>query len=217
MITWSRLMAGRWRDPLVGRDILFGSVCGVAYCLLIQGYHLVSLHLGNPEFADIHVNNLMGARASAGWIAHVLSNAVTGGPQLFLVLFVLRIVLRKQWLAALAFVLIFAFNDLARDDSSAIVASAIIRLLIYGILVLIMLRLGFFALMVAMFVVNTTLNLYLTPDFGAWYGQSSMMVVVLFCAFAFWGFRLSLAGQPLFTEADAGGSVPAASRASFRR
>jgi hypothetical protein len=217
MITWSRLMAGRWRDPLVGRDILFGCVCGVAYCLLIQGYHLVSLQLGNPEFADLHINNLMGARASAGWIAHILSNAVTGGPQLFLVLFVLRIVLRKQWLAAITFVAIFALLDLSRDDSTAIVASAVIRLLIYGILVLIMLRLGFFALMVAVFVVNSTLNLYLTPDFGAWYGQSSMMVVVLFCAFAFWGFRLSLAGRPLFVEAVAGSPVPAGPQSFGRR
>ncbi len=217
MITWSRLMAGRWRDPLVGRDILFGSVCGVAYCLLIQGYHLVSLHLGNPEFADFHVNNLMGARVSAGWIAQLLTNAVTAGPQLFLVLFVLRIVLRKQWLAAVTLVAIFALNDLARDDSSAIWASAIIRVLIYGILVMIMLRLGFFALMVTMFVVNTMLQLFLTPDFSAWYGQSSMIVVVLFCAFAFWGFRLSLAGRPLFAEDMAESLASAGPRAPLRR
>jgi predicted Ser/Thr protein kinase len=203
MITWSRLMAGRWRDPLVGRDILFGSVCGVAYCLLIYGYHLVALHLGDPQFSDFHVPNLIGARASAGWIARRLSNAVAGGPQLFLVLFVLRLVLRRQWLAALAFVLIFAASDLANDDSSVTIASAVIRLLIYGILVLIMLRLGFFALMVTMFVVNTVIALYLTTDFGAWYGQSSLMVVVLFCAFAYWGFHLSLAGRPLFAETSA--------------
>ena len=88
-------------------------------------------------------------------------------------------------------------------SDSVRLASAIIRLLIYGILVLIMLRLGFFALMVAMFVVNSAIALFLTTDFGAWYGQGSVMIVVLLCAFAYWGFHLSLAGRPLFADATA--------------
>jgi len=35
MITWSRVLAGKWRDPLVGRDLLFGTLFGIAYALLI--------------------------------------------------------------------------------------------------------------------------------------------------------------------------------------
>ena len=200
MITWSRLLAGRWRDPLVGRDILFGSLCGLAYCILIQGFYLLSRHLGNPEFAEFHIANLMGARTSAGWIAHILGNSLRSGPQLFLVLFVLRVLLRKQWLAALAFVALFTYLDVAGDDSTMIVAVAVLKVLIYGILVLIMLRLGFFALMITLFVVNATMALFLTTDFSAWYGDSSLMIVALLCAFALWGFHLSLAGRPLFTE-----------------
>jgi hypothetical protein len=146
----------------------------------------------------------MGARLSAGWIARILANVVKGGPQLFLVLFVLRVLLRKQWLAALMFVALFAGIDIARDDTDLIAATAVLRVLIYGILVAIMLRLGFFALMIALFVVNTAVALYFTMDFGAWYGQGSLMVVVLFCVFAWWGFHLSLAGRGLTDTASDG-------------
>src|SRR5262249_36690296 len=35
VIGWNRLLAGRWRDPLVGRDVLFGALFGVAWALLV--------------------------------------------------------------------------------------------------------------------------------------------------------------------------------------
>ena len=31
LITWSRVLAGRWRDPMVGRDVLFGVLFGLVY------------------------------------------------------------------------------------------------------------------------------------------------------------------------------------------
>src|SRR5262245_4687551 len=34
LVSWSRLMAGQWRDPLVGRDILFGAALGVLLTVL---------------------------------------------------------------------------------------------------------------------------------------------------------------------------------------
>ena len=39
MITWSRLLGGKFRDPLVGRDILIGGMCGILLVLVVQlGY-----------------------------------------------------------------------------------------------------------------------------------------------------------------------------------
>jgi hypothetical protein len=39
----------------------------------------------------------------------------------------------------------------------------------------------------------------LTTDFGAWYGESSLVVVAVVSALALWAFRASLGGQPLFS------------------
>ena len=36
MITWSRLLDGKFRDPLVGRDILIGGMCGILLVLVVQ-------------------------------------------------------------------------------------------------------------------------------------------------------------------------------------
>ncbi len=37
LISWTRLSSGRIRDPLVGRDVLFGAVLGVSWCLIFTG------------------------------------------------------------------------------------------------------------------------------------------------------------------------------------
>src|SRR5260370_20749773 len=36
IISWSRLLSGQMRDPLVGRDILFGAILGVTWILVVQ-------------------------------------------------------------------------------------------------------------------------------------------------------------------------------------
>jgi len=38
----------------------------------------------------------------------------------------------------------------------------------------------------------------LTPDFGAWYGQSSLLAVIVVSVMALWAFRTSLGGRSLF-------------------
>ena len=37
LVSWTRLLSGRWRDPSVGRDLLLGMVGGVAVLLVMRG------------------------------------------------------------------------------------------------------------------------------------------------------------------------------------
>jgi serine/threonine-protein kinase len=206
MITWSRLLAGRWRDPLVGRDVLFGIICGVLYGLLIQGAAGLSVSLGNPPFSEFNIGNLIGVRMAAGNMARMLASALTGGLQLFLMFFLARIILRKQWLAAVVFVALIVTNQLlpnlnAQAPLTMLVTRGTLYTLIYGILVLIMMRLGFFAFIVTLFTVNSLVGLFLSTDFASWQGQSSLLVVGVLTTLAVWGFNTSLAGQPLFAKA----------------
>jgi hypothetical protein len=127
--------------------------------------------LNLPVFSNFSVTNLSGARGGAANVAGLLASALTGGLTLFLVLFLLRTLLRKQWLAAIVFVGLFTFNQLSNSQSwsstSALAISIATVVLIYGILVVIMTRLGFFAFMVTLFTVNSLVALFLTLDFGA--------------------------------------------------
>jgi hypothetical protein len=47
-------------------------------------------------------------------------------------------------------------------------------------------------------VLDSMAGTFLTTDFSAWYGQSSMAIAILIAAMALCGFRLSLGSGPLF-------------------
>jgi hypothetical protein len=58
LITWTRLVSGEWRDPLVGRDVLVGCAAGLGMVLASAGLRLsaasplwsvVRHRLGHPE------------------------------------------------------------------------------------------------------------------------------------------------------------------------
>ena len=36
LVTWNRLLVGRFRDPLIGRDVLIGAVVGILLALLTR-------------------------------------------------------------------------------------------------------------------------------------------------------------------------------------
>ena len=49
LIGWSRLLAGNWRDPRVGRDVAIGVVVGLALTLVFAVHNLVPPLFGQPE------------------------------------------------------------------------------------------------------------------------------------------------------------------------
>ena len=69
MITWSRVVAGKWSDPVVGRDLLFGALFGIVYALLIALYEYANLRSGAPIFGEFALENLNGFRGFASLIA----------------------------------------------------------------------------------------------------------------------------------------------------
>ena len=66
IVSWSRLLAGDFRDPLVGRDILIGSVFGVAIAVVS---YLDVLAPGGPGIGPTSpptLQTLLGLRESVG-------------------------------------------------------------------------------------------------------------------------------------------------------
>ncbi len=49
LIGWTRLIAGRWNDPHVGRDVLIGASAGLLMTLLFPLYYLLPPLFGGPE------------------------------------------------------------------------------------------------------------------------------------------------------------------------
>jgi len=105
-------------------------------------------------------------------------------------------VLRREWLAAIVFVAIWATLKTLGSDYPWIEAPA--WSLLYGVAALVVFRFGFVALAVGLFVTNTLLNVPLTLDFSSWYASSTFLPFLIVAALAVWGFYNSLAGQKLW-------------------
>jgi hypothetical protein len=205
MITWSRVVAGNWADPLVGRDLLFGTFFGIVYVLIIALYEYANLRSGVPIFGEFGLENLNGFRAFAAYITGLLFSEVSGALIFLLTLFLVRAVLKKQWIVATVWVVGWVAVRFLRQnfiDSQALaITTGVFWTLLFSLLVFIILRFGFFALVVAVFVLDSLIACFLTTDFSAWYSQSSFAVAILIIAMALRGFRLSMGSRPLFSPA----------------
>jgi len=208
MITWSRVVAGTWRDPLVGRDLLFGTFFGIVYVLAVAVYDYANLLAGIPDPGSFSIANLNGFRAFAASTAGLLWNEVSGALLLLLTFFLVRAVLKNQWIAATVWVIGWVAARFLRqnfiDSPQLAITTGIFWTFLFALFVFILLRFGFFALVVACFVLDSVINCFLTTDFSTWYSQSSLAIAILVIAMALRGFRLALGSRPLFSPATGG-------------
>ncbi len=198
LISWTRVFAGRWRDPLVGRDVLYGAVLGILFCdIFVFGYHLAA-RLGAPP-ATLDTSYLGSTRIALGtWLEHV-PGSISSTLLLFLILFLFRVLLRKSWLAALGFILLFTALKSVSADYPAV--SWPIEAILYTALAFGALRFGLVALTVALYIADLALNIPVTLNPSAWYFTGATLALATIAALAVWGFYTALAGQvPWKTE-----------------
>jgi serine/threonine-protein kinase len=193
LITWTRLLSGRWGDPLVGRDVLIGLLVALGYDLVFAASNEIEVHLGGLPNTAAKLDALLGFSKALSATMNRFQDGLLGAFLFFLLFFVLRVILRREWLAALAFVLFFVgLRGLAATHPVVDVTTLTI---VYGIIVLMLLRCGLLALVVAIFVTDLVPQLAFTTNFSAWYGNGSLLLVLLVGALAIFAFRKSLGGQ----------------------
>jgi serine/threonine protein kinase len=197
IVSWSRLLAGKLRDPLVGRDILYGTVLGLVWTLVFYLGHLFDMRAGDrPQLPQTEI--LEGTRAAFSmWLGNIVG-AILGVLSFFFILVFLRALLRNRWLAAALFVLIFALPKILATQHRLI--DSPVWIIIYLIAAIAVARFGLVVLAVAVFTANILLNVPYTLDFGEWYAPASIGVVLSIVVLACWGFFTALAGQKLFRE-----------------
>ncbi len=196
MISWSRLLSGQLRDPLVGRDILFGVMLGIVWILIFEVRSIPLMRLGAaPGFGQAEF--LEGGRQALGaWLLQAVTSVI-GTLQFFFLLFGLKMLLRKEWLAAIAFVAIYALPKGLTSSHVAVELPTMI--LVYVVAVIIVFRFGLIPLAVAIFSINMAGELPFSSDFSAWYMTPSLLALLSILVLAAWGFYHSLGGQPLWS------------------
>jgi serine/threonine-protein kinase len=197
LVAWSRVLAGQLRDPVVGRDVLIGALTGISYTLIGQVKEAAAARFGLPPTLNPPVLvPLLGARFGASRILEVLVTAVFWALAIFFLLFLLRLVLRKEWLAATAVVAIFVALELAKSEAPLVESGFFI--LIYSSVVFVLTRFGLVAYTTALFVLNMLTSQPITRHLSAWYAPSGILVVAVVTALTIYGFRTTLEGRPVF-------------------
>lgn len=197
IISWTRLLHGRWRDPLVGKDVLFGIVEGLAISLILYTYGSILLRLGDsPVWGDLSF--LLSTREVVGnYLVRVLWE-FQGTLIFFFVLFLLRVLLRKRWLSAIVFVGIWVFYKSLGGQHLAVLIPTLT--LIYGTAAFVMVRFGLIALVSGFFVSDLLLNLPMTSDFSSWFIGAVIFGYAGVLALALWAFHTSVGGRRLWKE-----------------
>jgi serine/threonine-protein kinase len=200
LISWSRALAGGWRDPLVGRDALIGAVVGMATGLILGPLRVLlppRLNLPGPPPHPFDETAPIGPRQAVAWlIAHGLQSAFWVLGIVFLLVLV-RMAVRRGWLAGLLVTLIYTANYLGGTGQAVTIPLALISV---GILVAVTVRFGLFAAIIAEICRRIFGYRIYTNDPSSWYFYAGMIAVAGALALAFWAARTALAGRPLFGD-----------------
>jgi hypothetical protein len=200
MISWSRLLAGRVRDPLVSRDLLIGLLTGVVLQLVWQVGLLAPRWFGSPPGITTDAAGfpqLNGLRFTVAAILSGAGAAVLIGISVVLLFFVLSLVLRKRWLAALAIPL--ALAALGWSQEGPVGAAAL--LVTYLLTTVVLLRFGLLPLVVSAFINPLLDHAPLTFDAASWYAPNSWLVLAFVTGLTAYAFRVALAGRPMLSGA----------------
>jgi hypothetical protein len=202
IVSWVRLLGGRFRDPLVGRDVLVGLLVGAGLALVSRSLVIAPTWMGlaphRPDQIgppiDIEMSNLAGLRASIGNLAAVPAASLIISLGLMTLLLLCRLVLRKRWLAMGAFVVVAClFVDFS---SSSPVLDVIVTALMAIVYLTLLFRFGLLTLVVVHIGKNLLTTFPLTFDTTAWYAFNTLIVLAGIAAVTVYAFRTSLAGRP---------------------
>lgn len=196
LISWARLVGGKWRDPMIGRDVLIGLLLGVTHATIATfTTYLRAFMTGRPPEPSSGMVDLMARTLDV--VAHALSAIGVGivtGLVLMTTLVVLAMVLRKRWLAVTGFFFVLgtAFS-FAADAWWMILPLGLVA----GLYTFAIARYGLIAVS-ALHFAFTAIFFAPRPDALAWYTARNLIPSIAVLALASWAFYTSLGGQRAF-------------------
>ena len=199
LVSWTRFIGGGVRDPLVGRDILIGALAGTLCVVLFDGTMLIVAALREQPAplltqSRIGLAALSGTNVLIGELLSIPPRAVFDVVMPLIVILLLRIIVRKDFIAAILLGAIYV--------SAMSAAGAELRVpavLEVALIVVVLLRFGFLAA-AAMNMVEAAV--IIAPSIWPaqqWHTGLTIVTSAFILLIAGYGFVTSLAGRPLLT------------------
>ena len=197
MVSWSRVLSGRIFDPLVATHVLVGLAAGALLAAVSYIAATFTLQVGDAPIST-QLDNLLGTRFAVGSLIATTINAAASALVNFFVLFLFKVLFRKNWLAAVVFLAIFSIGSVF--DPNGTLLGIAVGLLDLVLIVFVLLRFGLLSLAVMSVMGETAKRFYLNFHFDAWYGASSVVVLAVFTTVAIIAFRYALGGRKLISD-----------------
>ncbi|MFN2392011.1 MAG: hypothetical protein ABR566_08575, partial [Pyrinomonadaceae bacterium] len=199
IISWNRLLAGDFGDPLVGRDILIGGILGLGHTVIIYLEPLSKQLLGlmvapNPS---LDVSFLQSFKHLLANFLMSPGNAIFLAFILLLLLVLLVAIFRKQWLAIAAlwtvyFLVLGLFfgggHWVGWLWTGSIATLSVVCVSRFGLLAMISFHTFF----------HLSFHDAITANVSSWYFGNTIFSAVVLLGLAIYGFYTSLAGQKIF-------------------
>jgi serine/threonine-protein kinase len=200
LISWARLLSGRFTDPLVCRDTLVGMVAGLAVTVVILVGNEAPAWVGRAPSIS---NPVLGALNSPRFVLHyVLLSPLLGvlfSLSILLIVYVLHAVSGRTRLAywgAFLFASVPAFAG-AEDP----VFDGLIAAFFSGLTIFLLYRFGLLAAAVLLATYMLSQRAPFTLDFSSWYAGRSLFVTGIFVFLLGASAYFSLGGKPIFGKA----------------
>jgi len=201
MISWTRLLAGRTGDPLVGRDVLIGMAGGFLIVFLGDMVAMLPEWLGQlplmPRGSGSMMRSLGPVSLFAGELLRRPSRILLETTVILFGILLAHAILRNRWVATAALIAIFSVLMLDTGDT---VGSVLRTVFLIGISVWLLSRVGVLSYVAAWFVVFTMLDLPLSLDPSAWYAARSAITAAMLLGVAGWAFYCSLGNRAAFGQ-----------------
>ena len=204
LISWVRLLGGKVRDPLVGRDLLLGVVFGLALTVVLWMRswglpRILGVPAEEPYIGWAMLEALRGGPHLVAATAAILGNSVLNIVMPFVVLLVVfRLLLRRTWIAVAALLLVLTAM-LWPVGASYLPFLLTLPVVLY-LFVFVLFRFGVLTWATTMFVSFLQSELPATFSPSDWYFTSTVLVVVVVVGLGVYGTRTALAGQSLFRD-----------------
>jgi len=179
IISWSRLLVGDFRDPLVGRDLLIGTVIGAGMIVILVISRIAPNWFGKatPVMLTPPGTVILNAHQFFGRFASQLSAGLFLALICVFLLLAFVALLRSEMLSLITlWILITVMLTLISQSSLIMVPFNALSALL---LVFVLHRYGLLALFAALFVAHLYVYFPMTTDFTAWYATDFTIALVI--------------------------------------
>ncbi len=197
LVSWARLFSGKFHDPLVAGHALIGITIGVVWSLVFEAESLTAEAYGAlPAFS--WVGTLSGVRSITSNVLDVITQALSIAMGSLFLLFLARLVMRRDVLACGFFVLITtAFAVLSSANPWVDVGFSLVQ---YTFFTWILLRVGLLPTVLAIIVSSYLPTMTMTTDWSAWYATPTIFATLIALAGGLIAFRWATHGKRLLGD-----------------